>query len=225
VGTTPEGIRVVERLDGTIEDLLDGHGMTPLPPYIARHAHPSESDRERYQTIYARPPGSVAAPTAGLHFTPATLERLRARGIEVNELTLHVGPGTFRPIKTARVEDHTVAPERVTIPEGVAAAVNTARAEGRRVVAVGTTTTRALEGAAKPDGMVEPREGTVDLTIRPGYRFRVVDALVTNFHLPRSSLLLLVAAFGGRELILAAYRHALAAGYRFYSYGDATLIE
>ena len=224
VGVAADGRRRVERLDGTIEDLLRTHGLTPLPPYIARFATPAREDRERYQTVYARPPGSVAAPTAGLHFTAAALDRLRARGIEIHELTLHVGPGTFRPIKTAKVEDHVLPPERVSIAASVADAVNRARAEGRRILAVGTTTTRALESAAGTDGHVRPLEGDATLYITPGQRFRVVDALLTNFHLPRSSLLVLVAAFAGRELVLKAYAHAIRAGYRFYSYGDATLI-
>ena len=166
----------------------------------------------------------MAAPTAGLHFTHALLDRLRARGVELHEVTLHVGPGTFRPIKTATVEDHRLPPERVSIPQAVADAVNRARVEGRRVLAVGTTTTRALESAAQADGRVRPLEGDADVYITPGYRFRVVDALLTNFHLPRSSLLVLVAAFAGRELILKAYAHAVRAGYRFYSYGDACLL-
>lgn len=219
-----DGTREIERLDGSIDDLLARHGLVPLPPYLARFAKPDPEDAERYQTVYARHPGSIAAPTAGLHFTPALLDALGAHGIQVHALTLHVGPGTFRPITSARVEDHALASERVTIPEAAARAVNAARAEGRRVVAVGTTTARALEGAAGAAGRVAPLHGSVDLYISPGHRFRVVDALVTNFHLPRSSLLVLVAAFAGRELVLAAYRHALAAGYRFYSYGDATLI-
>src|SRR5262249_50085560 len=190
-----------------------------------RHAAPSADDRERYQTIYAHVPGSIAAPTAGLHFTPAVLDRLRAQRIEVHALTLHVGPATFRPIKTARVEAHGLAGERVTISATVADAVNAARADGRRVVAVGTTTTRALESAVTADGRLGARDGgSADLYITPGHRFRIVDALVTNFHLPRSSLLVLACAFAGRELVLKAYHHALRAGYRFYSYGDATLI-
>ena len=224
VAVEPDGPRIVERLDGTIEDLLASHGVPPLPPYIARHAEPSPADHERYQTVYAWPPGSVAAPTAGLHFTPGLLDRVRGRGIEVHALTLHVGPATFRPIKTERVEDHVLAAERVMIGESVAEAVNCARADGRRVVAVGTTTTRALESAAGPDGRVRPAVGAADIYITPGHRFRVVDALLTNFHLPRSSLLVLVCALAGRELILKAYQHALRTGYRFYSYGDATLI-
>lgn len=220
----PDGTRSIERRGGTVSELLAVCGQPPLPPYIARHAKPEPEDWERYQTVYARPPGSVAAPTAGLHFTPELLEHVRARGAEVHELTLHVGPATFRPIRARQVEDHRLEPERVSIPETVAHAVNAAKAERRRVVAVGTTTTRALEGAVGDDGRVRPGQGVVELYITPGYRLRVVDVLLTNFHLPRSSLLVLVAAFAGRELILRAYRHALAAGYRFYSYGDATLI-
>jgi S-adenosylmethionine:tRNA ribosyltransferase-isomerase len=224
VGVAADGSRLIERQDGTIAELLDAHGVPPLPPYITRHAKPAAEDWERYQTVYARLPGSVAAPTAGLHFTPDVLQALRGRGIEVHELTLHVGPATFRPIRTRRVEDHVLAPEQVSIPQSVAGAVNTAKREGRRVIAVGTTTTRALEGAADAQGRVQALEGRVDLYIEPTYQFRVVDALLTNFHLPRSSLLVLVATFAGRELVLRAYGHALAAGYRFYSYGDATLI-
>ena len=219
-----DGLRVVESADATIDALLDAHGRPPLPPYIARHAAPETDDHERYQTIYGRAPGSVAAPTAGLHFSAEVLARLSARGIDVAALTLHVGPATFRPIRTERVEDHPLPTERVTLPAATAAAVNAAVATGRRVVAVGTTATRALEGLARDDGTLAPFEGRVGLYIVPGHRFRVVGALLTNFHLPRTSLLVLVSAFAGRELILRAYRHAIAAGYRFYSYGDATLI-
>jgi S-adenosylmethionine:tRNA ribosyltransferase-isomerase len=225
VAVDREGFRVVERLDGTIENLMARHGLPPLPPYIARHAKPGDEDWERYQTVYARPPGSVAAPTAGLHFTPALFDGLRARGIEVHALTLHVGVATFRPLRAAEVDTQALPPERAVLPPSVAQAVNAARDEGRRVVAVGTTTTRALEAAALRTGRVEPLDGEVDLFIRPGHAFRVVDALLTNFHLPRSSLLVLVSAFADLALILAAYAYAVRAGYRFYSYGDATLIE
>jgi len=224
VGADADGPRVVERLDGSIDELLRERGVPPLPPYIERLAAPTAADLERYQTFYARPPGSVAAPTAGLHFTPAVLDSLRRRGVELHELTLHVGPGTFRPIKTARVEDHALPPERIAIPPSVADAVNRARDGHRRVVAVGTTTTRALESAVGADGRLRAVDGDAGLYITPGYTFRVVDALLTNFHLPRSSLLVLVAAFAGREPILKSYGHAVRAGYRFYSYGDATLI-
>ena len=225
LGVTDDGARVVERRDGTIEDLLAAHGMPPLPPYIARHAKPATEDWERYQTVYAREPGSVAAPTAGLHFSEALLHRLRARGVEVHAVTLHVGPATFRPVTSPTVEAHMLPPERACVPPTTAAAVATARREGRRIVAVGTTVARTLESAAGADGGVVPLDGHATVTIRPGHRFRAVDALLTNFHLPRSSLLVLVSAFAGRERILGAYRHAVAAGYRFYSYGDATLIQ
>ena len=223
-GVEADGTRLIERLDGSIAEAIERHGVPPLPPYIAHHAKPGSEDRERYQTVYARSPGSIAAPTAGLHFTSALLERLRARGIEVHTLTMHVGPATFRPIKTARIEDHVLPTERMEIGESVARAVNAARGEGRRIVAVGTTTTRALESAAGEDGSIRAMTGRADVFIVPGHRFRAVDALLTNFHLPRSSLLVLVSAFAGRDSILDAYRHALAAGYRFYTYGDATLI-
>jgi S-adenosylmethionine:tRNA ribosyltransferase-isomerase len=224
VAVDDDGLRVVESAEGTIDALLGAHGLPPLPPYIARHAAPAREDHERYQTIYGRAPGSVAAPTAGLHFSAAVMSGLGARGIEVVSLTLHVGPATFRPIRTDRIEDHPLPPERVSLPAGTAGAINAARAAGRRVVAVGTTATRALEGLARDDGTLAPFEGRVGLYIVPGHRFRVVGALLTNFHLPRTSLLVLVSAFAGREAILRAYRHAIEAGYRFYSYGDATLI-
>ena len=204
------------------EAALERHGHVPLPPYIRRADAPS--DRERYQTVYAREGGSVAAPTAGLHFTSARLERLRERGIERAELVLHVGPGTFRPVEDRDVREHRVDPERFIIPEATAAAVDRARAEGRRLVAVGTTATRALESALGPEGRLHPGEGETDLVIVPGFPFRAVDALVTNFHLPRSSLLLLVSAFGGRERVLSAYAEAVRQRYRFYSYGDAMLL-
>jgi S-adenosylmethionine:tRNA ribosyltransferase-isomerase len=219
-----DGARVVERVDGTVEALLAVHGLPPLPPYIARHAKPVSEDWERYQTVYARTPGSVAAPTAGLHFSEALLDRLRTRGVDVHAVTLHVGPATFRPLGGEHVESHALPPERATLSASTAAALNAARAAGRRVVAVGTTVTRTLESAAGEDGQVQPLDGLAGIYLRPGHRFRVVDALLTNFHLPRSSLLVLVSAFAGRQLVLRAYRHAVAAGYRFYSYGDATLI-
>jgi S-adenosylmethionine:tRNA ribosyltransferase-isomerase len=201
---------------------LDRCGHTPLPPYIRRPDRPE--DRERYQTVYAREAGSVAAPTAGLHFTPAVLAGLKARGVEVAEVVLHVGPGTFRPVTAERVEDHALDPEPFRVPDETAAAVAAARARRGRVIAVGTTTVRTLETVARADGTVEPGEGETSLVIAPGFAFRVVDALLTNFHLPRSSLLLLVAAFAGRERVLAAYAEALREGYRFYSYGDAMLV-
>jgi S-adenosylmethionine:tRNA ribosyltransferase-isomerase len=174
--------------------------------------------------VYAREPGSVAAPTAGLHFTPAVFDALAARGVAWTEVVLHVGPGTFLPVRAERVEDHRLAAEPYDVPEPAARAIAAARARGSRVVAVGTTTVRTLESAADQEGRVRPGAGATALVIVPGHRFRVVDALLTNFHLPRSSLLLLVSAFAGRERVLDAYARALAAGYRFYSYGDAMLV-
>jgi len=220
---TPDGRRRVRVLcEGDPDALLQELGTTPLPPYIRREARPD--DRGRYQTVYARESGSVAAPTAGLHFTPALLGRLATRGIERAEVVLHVGPGTFRPVTVERVEDHRVDPEPFAIPAETVEAIRRARLRGGRVVAVGTTTTRTLEAAVGNDGMPSAGAGETDLVIAPGHRFRAIDGLVTNFHLPRSSLLLLVAAFAGRERVLAAYAEALAESYRFYSYGDAMLI-
>jgi S-adenosylmethionine:tRNA ribosyltransferase-isomerase len=214
-----------------VKALLAAHGLPPLPPYIRRYRQPGSEDWTRYQTVYAARDGAVAAPTAGLHFTPGLLAALAAGGVEVHALTLHVGPATFEPVRAACVADHRMAAEAYEVPEATAAAVNRARDAGRRVVAVGTTTVRALESAALAGGGVAPGAGSTELTIVPGvpgvpgHRFRAVDALLTNFHLPRSSLLLLVAAFAGRTRILDAYRHAVAEGYRFYSYGDAMLIR
>lgn len=201
---------------------IEAIGHMPLPPYIHR---PDEGeDRERYQTVFARERGSVAAPTAGLHFTPALLDDLRAGGVEIVTVTLHVGYGTFKPVRVEEIEDHVVDPERYEVPEATAAAINRARAEGRRIVVVGTTSTRALESAVDAQGQVRAGAATTSLYIRPGHRFRVVDALMTNFHVPRSSLLFLVCAFAGREAVLEAYARAVAEGFRFYSYGDAMLI-
>ncbi|HLC42955.1 MAG TPA: tRNA preQ1(34) S-adenosylmethionine ribosyltransferase-isomerase QueA, partial [Methylomirabilota bacterium] len=208
---------------GTVRSLLEQYGLPPLPPYIRRYQKPGSEDWERYQTVYANEEGSVAAPTAGLHFTQELLSALERIGVEILSLTLHVGPGTFRPIRSREVERHRMESEFIQVPTETALALNRARAEQRRVIAVGTTTTRALETACV-DGTVQPFEGRTDRYIYPGYRFTVVDGLLTNFHLPRSSLLLLVSAFTGRERILLAYRHAIEAGYRFYSYGDAMLI-
>jgi S-adenosylmethionine:tRNA ribosyltransferase-isomerase len=209
---------------GTMVDaVIDRIGHVPLPPYIHRSDRPE--DRERYQTVFARERGSVAAPTAGLHFTPELLEDLAERGVERATVTLHVGYGTFKPVRVDRVEDHVVDPEWASVGEEAAAALSRARREGRRILAVGTTTTRALESLSiADDGAVVPRTGETTLFIRPGHRFQVVGGLVTNFHLPRSSLLMLVAAFAGRAEVLAAYRAAVAERYRFYSYGDAMLI-
>ena len=198
-------------------------GHVPLPPYIGRGDRPE--DRERYQTVYARERGSVAAPTAGLHFTPEVLSRIRQRGIEIAELTLHVGLGTFQPVRVERVEEHKIHSERFSISEDAASRINRALDAGRRVVAVGTTTVRTLEFAARQSGRVSAGDGEADLFIYPGFKFRVVGALLTNFHLPKSTLLMLVSAFAGRELVLEAYEHAVRERYRFYSYGDCMLIE
>jgi S-adenosylmethionine:tRNA ribosyltransferase-isomerase len=208
---------------GSIDDVIDTIGHVPLPPYIKRPD--TASDRERYQTIYARKRGSIAAPTAGLHFTPDVLEALDAGGIERTTITLHVGYGTFQPIRVEQLQHHRMAAEQFEVSRAAAAAISGALAERRRVIAVGTTTTRTLESLqVGPGGRVEPSAGTTDLFIRPGHPFKVVSGLVTNFHLPQSSLLVLVSAFAGREHVLAAYRHAVEQRYRFYSYGDASLI-
>jgi S-adenosylmethionine:tRNA ribosyltransferase-isomerase len=225
VAATADGTRVLDvEAPWPMKELLGRYGLPPLPPYITRHDAPKPEDRERYQTVYAKNEGSVAAPTAGLHFTPALIERMQERGVELHLLTLHVGPATFRPLRVERVEDHTMDREEVEIPEATADAVNRARSEGRRVIAVGTTTTRALEWVSMAGGGVRARRGAADLFIYPGHAFKAIDGLITNFHLPRSTLLLLVAAFCGRELLLAAYRHAVTSRYRFYSYGDAMLV-
>ena len=215
-------IRLVSSGDD-IETAIDAIGHTPLPPYIKREDR--SADRERYQTVFARTPGSVAAPTAGLHFTAELLARLSARGISRQAITLHVGYGTFEPVRTAKVEDHRVAAEHYYVSEETADAVNCALDEGRRIIAVGTTTTRTLEAVARLNGgRLRPGEGQTDLYIHGSFDFKIVGGLLTNFHLPRSSLLLLVAAFTGHERILSAYGQAIARSYRFYSYGDAMLI-
>jgi S-adenosylmethionine:tRNA ribosyltransferase-isomerase len=219
------GRRLV-RLDAegaaNLDAAVDALGHMPLPPYIKRAD--TDADRARYQTVFARDRGSVAAPTAGLHFAPETIETLRARGIGWSPITLHVGYGTFKPIRVDRVEDHTVDPEKYDVPAAAVGAIAAARQAGRRVVAVGTTTTRALESAADSPGAVRAGAGVAEVFIYPGFEFKVVDVLLTNFHLPKSSLLMLVSAFAGRDLMLAAYRHAVREGFHFYSYGDAMLI-
>ena len=206
-----------------VEAVIDAIGRTPLPPYIKRPA--DADDQERYQTMFARVRGSVAAPTAGLHFTPDLLAALEAKGVEWTRVTLHVGYGTFEPIRSEWIEEHRVATERFGITDSAAGVINRALDGGRRVVAVGTTTTRVLETAARAGGgQITGGSGETDLYIRPGHDFRVVGGLLTNFHLPMSSLLVLVSAFAGRERILEAYREAVSRRYRFYSYGDAMLI-
>jgi S-adenosylmethionine:tRNA ribosyltransferase-isomerase len=212
----------VLRFDADVAAVMERHGHVPLPPYIA-HADAAE-DAERYQTVYAARPGAVAAPTAGLHFTRDLLDRLRARGIELATLTLHVGAGTFQPVRTRNLSEHRMHSERFEIGEATANAVNAARAAKRRVIAVGTTSLRALESAGR-DGTLRAGPGETELFITPGYRFRMVDALITNFHLPKSTLLMLVSAFAGIERIRAAYAHAVAHRYRFFSYGDAMFLE
>jgi S-adenosylmethionine:tRNA ribosyltransferase-isomerase len=205
-----------------VADLIERIGHVPLPPYIKRDDE--VSDRDRYQTVYARTSGSIAAPTAGLHFTQSLLDELDARGIERTAITLHVGYGTFKPVRVENVEDHDVDPERYSVSVEAADALTRARRDRRRIIAVGTTTTRALESLRVEDGVVRAGEGETRLFIRPGHRFALVSGLVTNFHLPKSSLLILAAAFAGREEILAVYREAVQRRYRFYSYGDAMLI-
>ena len=199
-------------------------GHVPLPPYIAREDLPA--DRDRYQTVYARERGSVAAPTAGLHFTPQILSEIKKRGVEIAEITLHVGLGTFQPVHVERVEDHKLHRERYSISSEAAAAINAARAQKRRIFAVGTTSVRSLEFAASmtPDGSIQPSGGEADIFIYPGYKFRIVDAILTNFHLPQSTLLMLVCAFAGKEQVLRAYEHAVKEQYRFFSYGDCMFI-
>ena len=202
----------------------EAHGAVPLPPYIKR-AQPDDADRDRYQTVFARAPGAVAAPTAGLHFTPELLGALEARGIRRATITLHVGPGTFAPLGDGELDGETLHAERYEIPDATARAIAETRAAQKPVVAVGTTVVRTLEAAAQADGVVRAGQGTTSIFIRPGHAFRAVDVMLTNFHLPRSSLVILVAAFVGRERILAAYTDAVARGYRFYSYGDAMLLK
>lgn len=220
--TGAEGGKLVElQYDGILEEVLDRVGQTPLPPYITERLE----DPERYQTVYARERGSAAAPTAGLHFTQALLDRLRAQGVRIVDVLLHVGLGTFRPVSAERVEDHHMHAEYCEVTAEAARAINEARAAGGRVVAVGTTSVRTLESAATPDGLVQPFAGQTSIFITPGYAFRAVDALITNFHLPESTLLMLVSAFAGREEMLRVYRHAVQQRYRFFSFGDAMLIE
>ena len=221
VGAPMRRVHLLSR-DADPDAAIDRLGHVPLPPYIHRPDTPN--DRERYQTVYAREPGSVAAPTAGLHFSHALLDLLDHKGIHRAQVLLHVGPGTFQPVKVDRVEEHRVAPEPFFLPPETTDAVRQARAHSRRVVAVGTTTTRVLETAATPVREVSSGRGETSLVIVPGFQFQAVDALITNFHLSRSSLLLLTAAFAGRTRILDAYADAIAQGYRFHSYGDAMLI-
>jgi len=207
-----------------LEEAIEALGHMPLPPYIAARRADDEQDRADYQTVFARHEGSVAAPTAGLHFTNELLAALDARGIALHRVTLHVGAGTFLPVKTVDTAAHRMHPERAEISAATANALNAARAGGGRIVAAGTTALRLLESAAGEDGKLQAFSGETALFITPGYRFRAVDLLLTNFHLPRSTLFMLVAAFSGLARMQRAYRHAIDAGYRFYSYGDACLL-
>jgi S-adenosylmethionine:tRNA ribosyltransferase-isomerase len=222
-----DGIYTVH-FEGTVNlaETIERIGQMPLPPYIKRcAAHPDPTDRTRYQTVYASRQGAIAAPTAGLHFTDAILARIREKGVTVVTVTLHVGYGTFVPVRVDDIRDHRMHEEWFSISEDTARIVNQAKSEGRRVVAVGTTSVRTLEYAARDKGIVNPGSGDCDLFIYPGYTFKLVDAMLTNFHLPRSTLLMLVSAFAGRETMFQAYTEAIQKRYRFFSYGDAMLIE
>jgi S-adenosylmethionine:tRNA ribosyltransferase-isomerase len=216
-------LRFHAREPGTAAELIERYGKLPLPPYIERQA--ANADEERYQTVYARERGSVAAPTAGLHFDAPLLERLRDRGVGIAHVTLHVGAGTFQPVRVQDLAQHHMHRERYVLPQATADAIAATQQRGGRIVAVGTTTLRTLESVVMPDGALKVGAGETALFITPGYPFRVVDLLITNFHLPKSTLLMLVSAFGGMEDIRAAYRHAIDSGYRFFSYGDAMLIH
>ena len=225
VDLAEEGNRVVRFTDDTakyesIYAVLDAVGNMPLPPYITKRLE----EKDRYQTVYAKTEGSAAAPTAGLHFTPELLDRIRAMGVDVVEVTLHVGLGTFRPVKVDKIEEHHMHAEHFVITEEVASRINAARASGGRIVAVGTTSTRVLESVTDEEGVVHPMEGETKIFIYPGYRFKAVDALITNFHLPESTLLMLISALSDRETILRAYEEAVKEKYRFFSFGDAMLI-
>jgi S-adenosylmethionine:tRNA ribosyltransferase-isomerase len=218
----PTGNRIIRfRFNGVWEEILDQAGMMPLPPYI----HEQLADSSRYQTVYASQDGSAAAPTAGLHFTPELLQEVRERGIRIAELTLHVGLGTFRPVKCENILEHQMHAEYFDLPAAAVSEIAASRSRGGRVVAVGTTSCRVLETVADLQGNLQPRSGWTDIFIYPGYRFKVVDSLVTNFHLPESTLIMLTAALAGRERILAAYQEAVAREYRFFSFGDAMLLE
>ena len=225
VACSTGGVRTLKFIgEKPVDALIDEVGQTPLPPYIKRSGGTSQSDKDRYQTMFARERGAIAAPTAGLHFTPEITNAVRDRGARIAEITLHVGYGTFEPVRVDEIESHKVGAEFFSISDADAAMINEARAAGGRVVAIGTTTTRALESAAGVDGIIKAGNGPTELTIKPGYKFRAVDALLTNFHLPRSSLLILVSAFAGRELVLNAYHDAVKARFRFYSYGDCMFV-
>lgn len=226
VEKTEDG-RVLVRFeaDGELFEVLDEVGKTPLPPYIKRETEAIDTDRERYQTVFAKKSGAIAAPTAGLHFTPEILKAIKDIGVTIPEITLHVGYGTFEPVRVDDLSGHTVSAEAYEISAYTAETLTAAKTDGRRIVAIGTTTTRALETTMAKFDRFAAGSHTADLTITPGYKFRAIDALLTNFHLPKSSLLVLTSTFGGHELIMEAYKHAVAAKYRFYSYGDCMLIK
>ena len=225
VDKLPDGkVRLKFESKGDFFEILNNIGLTPLPPYIRRDRAAVDTDRDRYQTVYAKERGAIAAPTAGLHFTTEMFDRLSGAGAEVAEITLHVGYGTFEPVRADDLADHRVSPESYNISEKTAQKLGRARSEGRRIIAIGTTTTRALESSFHGSERIDPGNRIAGLTITPGYEFRIVDSLLTNFHLPQSSLLVLTAAFGGHELIMNAYHHAVRSEYRFYSYGDCMLI-
>jgi S-adenosylmethionine:tRNA ribosyltransferase-isomerase len=222
---TEEGrVFVKFEANGDFDELLDEIGKTPLPPYIKREDGDFDKDRERYQTVFARNRGAIAAPTAGLHFTPQILEEIKNLGASVAEITLHVGYGTFEPVRVSDLSEHKVLPEHFEISAETAETLNQAKAGNRRIVAIGTTTTRTLESAMTKHGKFVAEKSFADLTITPNYKFKAIDGLLTNFHLPQSSLLVLVSTFGGDELIMDSYKHAVASRYRFYSYGDCMLV-
>jgi S-adenosylmethionine:tRNA ribosyltransferase-isomerase len=225
LGKTEEG-RVFVRFEtnGDFDEILEKIGKTPLPPYIKRDAEDLDKDRERYQTVFAREKGAIAAPTAGLHFTPRILDEIKTAGSLLTEITLHVGYGTFEPVRVNDLSEHQVLPENYEISAETAETLNQAKAENRRIIAIGTTTTRALESNISKHEKFAAGKNLADLTITPRYKFKAIDALLTNFHLPQSSLLVLVSTFGGHELIMEAYKHAVRQKYRFYSYGDCMLI-
>lgn len=219
---TDFGGRIVEfTVDGIFDDIIQEIGEMPLPPYI----HEKLEDQERYQTVYAKEKGSAAAPTAGLHFTPELLEKIKAKGVELEFVTLHVGLGTFRPVSVESIEDHDMHSEFYSVSPETAARINDAKAKGRRIIAVGTTSVRTLESASTDDGVLQGTSGWTQIFIYPGYTFKMVDALVTNFHLPQSTLLMLISALAGREHCLAAYEEAVREKYRFFSFGDAMFIR
>jgi S-adenosylmethionine:tRNA ribosyltransferase-isomerase len=224
IDTADDGQRLIRfTCSGNFLEVLELAGHMPLPPYIRRDDH--ALDKDRYQTVFASKPGAVAAPTAGLHFTKETFAALSERNIDVCGITLHVGPGTFLPVRTDNLLEHRMHSEVYEVPEETAGVINAARADGRRIVALGTTVTRTLEAAVDDQGLLQAGHGETDIFIMPGFKFRMVDALITNFHLPKSTLLVLVSAFAGRDFVLEAYREAVERGYRFFSYGDCMLIE